>query len=145
MTFVQDDLGGYVLWGATKSPCFLSKSYFLCKAKIDLGEGAGEHQGRASEGMSAVGSAPLEVKQGRKEDSSWEFSPIKALRVTLGPGNYSDFLLIYPCENSHEGSKHQHQVFLGGWNFVSLTAQVVLFCFFNFKFKLTWASNGFKL
>lgn len=91
MTFVQDDLGGYVLWGATKSPCFLSKSYFLCKAKIDLGEGAGEHQGRASEGMSAVGSAPLEVKQGRKEDSSWEFSPIKALRVIPGPGNYSDF------------------------------------------------------
>lgn len=75
MTFVQDDLWGYVLWGATKSPCFLSKSYFLCKAKVDLGEGAGECQGRASEGMSAMGSAPLEVKQGRKEDSSWEFSP----------------------------------------------------------------------
>lgn len=36
MAFVQDDLWGYIFWSPTKSPCFLSKSYFLCKAKINL-------------------------------------------------------------------------------------------------------------
>lgn len=36
MAFIQDDLWGYVLWSPTKSPRFLSKSYFLCKAKINL-------------------------------------------------------------------------------------------------------------
>lgn len=75
MTFVQDDLRGYILRGSTKSPCFLSKSYFLCKAKINLRKGAEYHQSRAPEGTSAVRSVPLEVKQSRKEVSSWEYSP----------------------------------------------------------------------